>query len=92
MKLLKAKRLVAAASVVAAAGIVPVITATPASADQVDCVTFLKNRNYIIGAKVRAACNIKHLPVEQIPSAWPISSLSVSLRTTRTGLAGLPEC
>ncbi|WP_266382827.1 hypothetical protein [Streptomyces canus] len=67
MKLLKAKRLVAAASVVAAAGIVPVITATPASADQVDCVTFLKNRNYIIGAKVRAACNIKHLPVGANP-------------------------
>jgi hypothetical protein len=62
MKLLKVKRLVAAATVVAAAGIAPVVTAAPASADQIDCVTYLKNRGYVIGTKVRAACSIGRIP------------------------------
>lgn len=67
MKLLKAKRLLMAASVVAAAGVMPLVTATSASADQQDCTTYLKNRGYVVGPKVRAACNYEHLPVGASP-------------------------
>jgi len=67
MKFLKAKRLLMVASVVAAAGVVPLVTATSASADQHDCTTYLKNHGYVVGPKVRAACNYEHLPIGASP-------------------------
>lgn len=57
MKLLKAKRLFVAAGVAAVAGVVPLLTATTASADQIDCVNYLAAKGYAIGPKVRAACD-----------------------------------
>lgn len=36
---------------------VPVVTATPASATQGDCIGRLMNSGVIIGPKVKAACN-----------------------------------
>ncbi|MCX5420787.1 hypothetical protein [Streptomyces sp. NBC_00078] len=67
MKLLKTRRLLVAASVVAAAGVVPLLTATSASADQIGCTKYLANHHYTVGPKVRAACNIEHLPVGANP-------------------------
>lgn len=57
MKLLTAKKALTAASVVVAAGVVPLVTATPASAGQDRCVNYLGNLGiYQIGPKVKAAC------------------------------------
>ncbi|MGW7405687.1 hypothetical protein ACWGI9_18430 [Streptomyces sp. NPDC054833] len=63
MKRLKSKRLLAAASVVVAAGVVPLVTATPASANQSSCVNYLGNLGiYRIGPKVKSACKLgEHL-------------------------------
>lgn len=56
MKLLSTKRLLAAASVVAAAGVVPLVTAAPAHASAATCRSYLAQW-YTVGPKVTAACN-----------------------------------
>jgi hypothetical protein len=53
---MKAKRALAVVSVVAAAGVVPLVTATSAYANQSACVNYLGNAGYVIGPKVKAAC------------------------------------
>ena len=55
MKATKIKRALAAISVVAAAGIVPLVTAAPAHASQARCVNYLGNQGYVIGPRVRTA-------------------------------------
>lgn len=54
---MKIKRALTALGVAVAAGVVPMMMATPAQADQVDCVNYLRSKNYVIGPGVRAACN-----------------------------------
>lgn len=61
------KRMAAALSVAAAVGAIPLATATAAHADQVGCVNYVKSKGYVVGPKVRAACNnkaITWLPVK----------------------------
>ncbi|MEV7241785.1 hypothetical protein AB0N92_11125 [Streptomyces sp. NPDC093248] len=55
---MKIKRAFAALSVIAAAGAVPVVMASPAQADQLDCMNYLKARHYVVGAGVRSACDV----------------------------------
>ncbi|MFF0199462.1 hypothetical protein [Streptomyces sp. NPDC005017] len=43
--------------VVAAASVVPLVTAAPAQAGQVDCVNYLSSKGYRIGSRVRSACD-----------------------------------
>ncbi|MFE7766523.1 hypothetical protein [Streptomyces sp. NPDC057438] len=57
MKAMKLRRAVAVMSVVAAAGVVPLVTAAPAHASQARCVNYLGNHGYVIGPRVRAACS-----------------------------------
>lgn len=59
MKLLMVKRLMMATGVAAAATIAPVVMATPASAAWPACLQYVSDHGYIVGDKVRAACNYK---------------------------------
>ncbi|WP_251093368.1 hypothetical protein [Streptomyces sp. Caat 7-52] len=52
----KAKRMVAAAGVVVAAGALPILVASPASATQGACTNYVASHGYFAGAKVKAAC------------------------------------
>lgn len=54
---LKVRRFLAALSVVAAAGVIPVATAGTAHADPFDCVEYLKSKGYVAGPKVTKACS-----------------------------------
>ncbi|MFI6564531.1 hypothetical protein [Streptomyces sp. NPDC050534] len=51
MKQRKSKRLLVAA------GVVPLLTATSASAAQSNCVNYIGNHGYRVGPKVKAACS-----------------------------------
>ncbi|WP_432139922.1 MULTISPECIES: hypothetical protein [unclassified Streptomyces] len=50
------KRALVAASVVAAAGVLPMVSAAPASAAPSTCVNYIASKGYLVGPKVRAAC------------------------------------
>lgn len=68
MRVLKVRRAIAAAGVVAAAVMVPVAAAAPASASPSHCVSYLSDKGYIIGPKVRDACQyatITYMPLCQ---------------------------
>ncbi|OXS33062.1 hypothetical protein CHR28_22385 [Streptomyces sp. XY006] len=69
MKLQRTKRLLSVASVVAAAGVLPLISATPASADQGACTKYLANKGYLVGPKVKSACAnpALHTPLGVVP-------------------------
>ena len=54
---MKAKRILAAVGVVVAAGVVPLVTATEASATPSACVNYIGSHGYRVGPKVKAACN-----------------------------------
>lgn len=58
---LKTRRFLAGLAVVAAAGVVPVVTALPAQAAQEHCVNYLGRQGYVIGPKVREACSYRAL-------------------------------
>jgi hypothetical protein len=70
VKLHNAKRLIGVASALALAGVVPLVSASPASANQSTCVNYLGNRGYDVGPKVRAACAHPALqsPLGAVPS------------------------
>jgi hypothetical protein len=59
-----------AVGVVAAAGVMPLITATPASAAQSTCVNYVGSKGYLIGPKVRFACSAGAIDmgVKKIPN------------------------
>jgi hypothetical protein len=52
---MRVKRALAAVSVIAAAGVVPIVTAAPASADISLCKSYL-SKWYTVGPKVTKAC------------------------------------
>ncbi|MFH8463610.1 hypothetical protein [Streptomyces sp. NPDC017991] len=56
-KNVKLKRALTALGVAVAAGVVPMVMAVPAQADQVDCVNYLSSKGYTIGSGVRTACS-----------------------------------
>ncbi|WP_329276870.1 hypothetical protein [Streptomyces sp. NBC_01451] len=59
---MKTKRVLATMGVVVAAGIVPLTTASPASATVVQCVGVVHGYGYVVGPKVTTACTYKPLP------------------------------
>jgi hypothetical protein len=62
MKVLRATRLLSAAGVTAAAVLIPLAAAAPASATGYSgCKNYVAWNNYIVGAKVSAACANKAL-------------------------------
>ncbi|MEV0557777.1 MULTISPECIES: hypothetical protein [unclassified Streptomyces] len=54
---MKIKRALTALGMTVAVGVVPMMMASPAQADQIDCVDYLRSKNYAIGAGVRSACS-----------------------------------
>lgn len=63
----KVQRILATVAVVVAAGGVPLVTATSASASSRDCEGYVASAGYIVGPKVWAACGYKHLLVGANP-------------------------
>ncbi|MDQ0698684.1 MULTISPECIES: hypothetical protein [unclassified Streptomyces] len=57
MKFPKAQRVFAAVGVTAAAVLVPIATAQPASATQWHCERYLASKGYVIGPKVKNGCS-----------------------------------
>jgi len=53
----RAKRMVAAAGVVVAAGALPILVASPASATQSSCTNYVATHGYFAGPKVKEACS-----------------------------------
>lgn len=53
----RTRRILTVVSVLAAAGVVPLVTATSASADQSRCVNYIGEQGYLVGPKVKKACN-----------------------------------
>ncbi|MER6343012.1 hypothetical protein ACWC10_05345 [Streptomyces sp. NPDC001595] len=52
----RVKRLVAGAGVVVAAGALPILVASPASATQSACTSYVASHGYFAGPKVKQAC------------------------------------
>lgn len=59
---MRIKRVLAAASVVVAAGIAPIVTASSASATTAQCVDIVHRAGYVVGGGVTSACGWKTLP------------------------------
>lgn len=53
----KTKRILTVVSVVAAAGVMPLLTATSASASQSSCANYVGSHGYLVGPKVKGACS-----------------------------------
>ncbi|MCJ0870801.1 hypothetical protein [Streptomyces sp. AP-93] len=53
---MKLNRVMGALAVTVAATVLPMVAATPASADQGDCQYYLHTVRYVIGPKVESAC------------------------------------
>ncbi|MFE5211726.1 hypothetical protein [Streptomyces sp. NPDC056600] len=53
---MKLKRALAAASVTAAAIVVPITVAAPAQASAADCRSYLASKGYIVGPKLTSGC------------------------------------
>lgn len=53
----RAQRLVAAAGVMVAAGALPILAASSASATQSACTNYVATHGYFAGPKVKAACS-----------------------------------
>jgi hypothetical protein len=56
-----------AAGVVVAAGALPILVASPASATQSACSNYVANHGYFAGPKVKAACGHERLPMGPDP-------------------------
>lgn len=63
----RAKRMAAAAGVAVAAGALPILLASPASATQSACSNYVASHGYFAGPKVKVACGHEHLPVGANP-------------------------
>ncbi|MFG2448333.1 hypothetical protein ACGFSG_03065 [Streptomyces sp. NPDC048512] len=61
MKSQKFKRISVVASVVAALGVVPLVTAGPASATVKQCTGVVSHAGYVVGPKVKTACGWPHV-------------------------------
>ncbi|MCG0064026.1 hypothetical protein ACWDUC_25655 [Streptomyces tricolor] len=57
MNFQKVKRMAAAAGVMVAAGALPILVASPASASQSACTNYVASHGYFAGPKVKAACD-----------------------------------
>lgn len=64
---MKLRRALAALSVVAAAGVVPLVTSGTAQASGFDCVDYLQVHGYVIGDAVHEACGYEPLPTGPSP-------------------------
>jgi hypothetical protein len=73
------KRALTALGVTVAAGVVPLAMATPAQADQVACIDYLRSKGYTIGSGVRSACSNDSWP----SNPWCVAKLA-SLGITNT--------
>lgn len=60
---LRLKQAMVALGTTAAATLMPVVTATPASAAYVSCLQYVDDHGYIVGPRVRAACDHRALKV-----------------------------
>ncbi|GHG93083.1 hypothetical protein [Streptomyces lanatus] len=58
MASLKRKRVLATLALTVAAGAVPLVTAAPAHATARQCENYLAGKDYIVGPKVKAACQL----------------------------------
>ncbi|MFJ8195593.1 hypothetical protein [Streptomyces sp. NPDC096152] len=63
----RVKRMAAAASVMVAAGALPILVASPASATQGACSNYVARHGYFAGPKVKAACGHEHHPIGASP-------------------------
>jgi len=63
----RAKCMAVAAGVVVAAGTLPLLVASPASATQSACSNYVATHGYFAGPKVKAACGHERLPVGASP-------------------------
>ncbi|MER5372222.1 hypothetical protein [Streptomyces sp. NPDC002553] len=59
----RAKRMVAMAGVVVAAGALPILAASPASANKSTCVNYIGDAGYAVGVMVKGACSHPALPL-----------------------------
>jgi hypothetical protein len=75
MKSLRVTRALAAAGITAAAIITPIVTATPASAlGYRGCLDYVRDHGYVVGPKVKAACNQKAV---HLPLGWAANPLCI---------------
>lgn len=74
MKMPGMRRVIAAVSVTAAAGVLPLLAATPASAHRFDCYQYVMDAGYKVGPKVMAACDNRSF--QGLPSTACLSGLS----------------
>jgi uncharacterized membrane protein len=77
MRLRSMKPALSAVGVVAAAGVMPLVTATPASADQVSCANYVGSKGYAVGPKVRSACSAGAIStgVMKVPNPYCMTRL-----------------
>lgn len=52
----RVRKTLAAASVIAAASVLPVVTAAPAQATATQCLIYMHDKGYIVGPGVKRAC------------------------------------
>ncbi|MBL1105025.1 hypothetical protein JK361_10545 [Streptomyces sp. 5-8] len=73
----RAKRMAAAAGVVVAAGALPILVASPASATQGACTNYVASHGYFAGPKVKEACS--HGAIKTPFGSWPNPACTLGL-------------
>ncbi|GGW18292.1 hypothetical protein GCM10018980_46910 [Streptomyces capoamus] len=73
-----AKRMAAAAGVAVVAGTLPILVASPASATQSACTSYVANHGYFAGPKVKAACDYAALDTGLFKMANPACLLQLA--------------
>lgn len=91
MKFGGAKRVLSVVGVMAAAGVMPLVTATTASADQIACVDYVGSHGYRVGPKVRAACSHEALFSGAAKSPNPKCLVGLADIGVSAGVSG-PAC
>ncbi|WP_141689591.1 hypothetical protein [Streptomyces sp. DI166] len=68
----------ASAGVVAVAGMLPILAASPASATQSACTNYVATHGYFAGPKVKAACShgVIDMGVSKVPNPLCITGLA----------------
>ncbi|MFE0131598.1 hypothetical protein ACFWY6_08465 [Streptomyces sp. NPDC059037] len=87
MKSLNAKRVLVAASMTAAAAVVPIVTAAPASATPIECVTYLKHEGYSIGSKAINSCKNGDSGSAVIRQSCPVTLVTFGVKPNHAATA-----
>ncbi|TGB08117.1 hypothetical protein [Streptomyces sp. MZ04] len=87
VKSLNVKRVLVAASIAAAAAVVPIVTAAPASATPLECINYLEHQGYPVGPKVINSCKNGDSGSVVIRQSCPVTLVSFGVKSNHAATA-----